>query len=656
MKAISSELQAIFDGGNFFMADLFTIECLDGTALRYTSADRRITGTQYRRPITISHSITSAELLNFPVPIVISGADDPVFTHGSSSGYDIYVTAEDGVSVLDFERAVWDKANHLLVLFVRIARLSATKDTTLYLFYGDNVDGVDLSHQERVWDRDFVAVYHFEDDPAGGVVSDSTRRDFHCYPVDWEVPSGRLVSAVAGRGWRFDQTSEVERVYNGGTDKPNYGYDVFGSKCQAFTVEGVLCRTGSSEIETGRYGHAWINILAEDFAFRGLLDVTCTGAGLSDVSALANAVEQAVSTGDGLLGSFTPHTAAYDLAEYHHIAGTGARSTLKISNYVDGTLIGAATGSVDWAKPDSGAYKVEMGDFYGFGGLTGILAEVRISKVERSAAWIAATAASLLENASFVTVGEPTAIDTTFEPFRIDRTKRTWQIGLATDEMEIAIYPELTDTVEGLAWPEAVRRGIFDRARVSVRKAFYEKFSADADACKLAVFKGRAGEIEMSGNKVTMRVESLLSLLDEQMPRNIYQAPCTNMLWDDNCHLDPDAWAVSGAVGSVHTVRYFYLTGDAAAKAAGYFTLGTVEFTSGVNAGISRDITCHEYLSTYGAYAVHILPPLAAAPAEGDTVVLHPGCDKTADVCNSRFSNFTRFRGCPYIPVAESAL
>lgn len=651
MKAISSELQAIFDAGNFFMADLFTIECLDGTALRYTSADRRITGTQYRRPVTISHTLTSEELLNFPVPIVIDDADDPIFTYGTSSGYDIYVTAEDGVSILDFERAVWDKTNHLLVLFVRIARLSAAKDTLLYLFYGDNVDGVDLSHQERVWDRDFVAVYHFEDDPAGGVVSDSTRRDFHCYPADWDVPPSRLVSAVAGRGWQFDQTlGGVERVYSGGTDKPNYGMDVFGSKCRAFTVEGVLCRNGSSGIEAGSFGHAWINILAEDFAFRGLLDAEYTDGTLSEVP---DAIQQVVSGASPR--NVTPYTTAYDLTSYHHIAGTGTRSTNAIASYVDGALIGAVTGSVDWAKPDSGPYKVEMGDYYGFGGLTGILCEVRISKIVRSAAWIAATAASLTDNASFVTIGDPTTIDTTHEPFRIDRTKRTWQIGLATDEMEIAIYPELTDTVEGLAWPEAVRRGIFDRARVSVRKAFYQRFSPDADACKLAVFKGRVGEIEMSGNKVTVTVESLLSLLDRQMPRNIYQAPCTNQLWDDNCHLDPDDWEVSGAVGSIHTVSNFTVTGDAAEKATGYFTLGTVEFTSGVNAGISRDITYHEYSTTYG-HILHILPPLATAPAAEDTVVLHPGCDKTEDVCDGRFSNFTRFRGCPYIPVAESAL
>jgi hypothetical protein len=40
--------------------------------------------------------------------------------------------------------------------------------------------------------------------------------------------------------------------------------------------------------------------------------------------------------------------------------------------------------------------------------------------------------------------------------------------------------------------------------------------------------------------------------------------------------------------------------------------------------------------------------------ASGATFTVRAGCDKTQGTCTTKFSNLARFRGMPYIPVAET--
>ena len=84
------------------------------------------------------------------------------------------------------------------------------------------------------------------------------------------------------------------------------------------------------------------------------------------------------------------------------------------------------------------------------------------------------------------------------------------------------------------------------------------------------------------------------------------------------------------------------------AQAAGYFDLGVVKFTSGANNGVARTVKRH----TSGQLVT--LQPLPAAVANGDTFQVWPGCDKLQGTCSGKFANLARFRGQPYIPMAET--
>ena len=237
----------------------------------------------------------------------------------------------------------------------------------------------------------------------------------------------------------------------------------------------------------------------------------------------------------------------------------------------------------------------------------------------------------------------------TWEPMPMKRSSKTWKIGLDVDGTDIEIYPRSGDTVEGYSFADAVRMGLFDRATVQVHRAFWAKDSSTVDPQTVELFMGKVGEAQFMGVTAVLKVEPLTSLLDIGMPRNLFQGPCTNCLFDANCGLDSDDWDVTGAVASGSNARIIKLSGNAATKAAGYFKLGMVEITSGTYDGVKRRIKGH------AGKNIQVFPPLASAPAAGVTLRLWPGCNKTKATCTTRFNNFAQFRGCPHIPVAETA-
>lgn len=108
---------------------------------------------------------------------------------------------------------------------------------------------------------------------------------------------------------------------------------------------------------------------------------------------------------------------------------------------------------------------------------------------------------------------------------------------------------------------------------------------------------------------------------------------------------------VALAIGSSWTMpgNGIYLSGTRTQQtdSQGWYALGTITFTSGVNNGVSRTIDS----SNGGALKLRI--PLFYAPATGDTFTLTAGCDHTMATCREKFDNLIHFTGCPFIPLPE---
>jgi uncharacterized phage protein (TIGR02218 family) len=146
------------------------------------------------------------------------------------------------------------------------------------------------------------------------------------------------------------------------------------------------------------------------------------------------------------------------------------------------------------------------------------------------------------------------------------------------------------------------------------------------------------------------------------LPRILIQPGCVHQVYDAECAIAKASFTVTGTVSSGATTTVVptnrtEVTGTT--NSAGFFALGVISFTSGANNGLSRAVRL--YSGTGGTFTLD--RPLPAAPANGDTFSVYPGCPKTQVACSNNtsgsgpvFNNLVHFRGFPYVPRAEAAL
>lgn len=218
-------------------------------------------------------------------------------------------------------------------------------------------------------------------------------------------------------------------------------------------------------------------------------------------------------------------------------------------------------------------------------------------------------------------------------------------IGLEVDTLELTVYPSGSDLVGARPFLQALHAGRMDGATVLLERAFMPSWG-DISLGLVWLFSGRVAEQQISRTEARLQVKSDLSRLDVKLPRDIYQATCRNTLFDAGCKLVKSGFAHPATVagGSTASVLLCGLS-----QTDGYFSLGTVSFGSGPNAGLSRSVKRHV------GGALTLAFPLPSPPNVGDAFVAYPGCDKRPGTCEDKFSNRANFSGEPFIPVPETA-
>jgi uncharacterized phage protein (TIGR02218 family) len=198
--------------------------------------------------------------------------------------------------------------------------------------------------------------------------------------------------------------------------------------------------------------------------------------------------------------------------------------------------------------------------------------------------------------------------------------------------------------------------GRWDNAAVELWRANW----ADTDQTVL-MRRGAIGQIRRGRLAFVAEIRSLAHLLGQTVGRT-FQATCDAALGDARCGVDLDSPAFSGAGVVLHPLR------DRAFTAAGlggfgdgWFAFGTVEWTSGANAGRHAEVLAHE--AAAGSVTITLLePPVrpiapGSGPGQaGDGFVIRAGCDKRIDTCAAKFGNVVNFRGFPNIPGQDAVL
>jgi len=222
-------------------------------------------------------------------------------------------------------------------------------------------------------------------------------------------------------------------------------------------------------------------------------------------------------------------------------------------------------------------------------------------------------------------------------------------VGLQVDTLVFDVIPA-SSTINGAPFLTAVREGVFDGAELTYLGAYWPAGAYANPVIPTGTVKkyvGNVAEVDISRNLATFTINSYLELLNQNLPRNLFQATCVNTLFDASCTLSQSNFQTSGTAGGGCTTSTINAT---LSQTTGYFNLGTIMFTSGENEGVSRTIGTY---TTGGT--VNVIAPLPSAPASGDTFNIYPGCSKLQNVCAVKFNNLANFRGFPYTPAQESA-
>lgn len=332
-------------------------------------------GWFYRQPVVISQSVANSDLNDVPVLVKLTDPANPLFGHTwSAQGHDIVFTAADGITRLDHEVELFRKApgSEELCAWVKTPVASA-EDTLIYMYYGARSSGDPSS--VGAWDDRFVAVHHLQQDPSGPApqMRDSTWRGNHGSTVG-AMTAMQQVPGKVGGALDFDGVNDYVSL---GNDPSLYPSEI---TLEAWVKSDVF---GSWDgIVTNKKGPAdGINLL------------------------IGNTQQIASLVGDGTSYTYvrTNWSPPPKTGEWYYIVATHDGTLARL--YVDGELEATSTRALayDPSKP-----LTLIGEFYSTASdlrFDGLIDEVRISNVARSADWILTNYRLMNDPGAYLTFG-----------------------------------------------------------------------------------------------------------------------------------------------------------------------------------------------------------------------------------------------------------
>ena len=166
--------------------------------------------------------------------------------------------------------------------------------------------------------------------------------------------------------------------------------------------------------------------------------------------------------------------------------------------------------------------------------------------------------------------------------------------------------------------------------------------------------RGAIGQIRRGRLAFVAEVRSLAHVLGQTVGRT-FQASCDASLGDARCGIDLEnaIYKGTGVVTDLLRDRAFMASGLAGFD-AGWFTSGTLTWTSGANAGRVTEVLAHGLADAIATMTLLEAPVLPIA--EGDSFIARAGCDKRIATCSAKFANTANFRGFPNIPGQDAVL
>ena len=171
---------------------------------------------------------------------------------------------------------------------------------------------------------------------------------------------------------------------------------------------------------------------------------------------------------------------------------------------------------------------------------------------------------------------------------------------------------------------------------------------------RLLMRRGAIGQIRRGRLAFVAEVRSLAHVLGQTVGRT-FQATCDAALGDARCAVPLEAPMFKGTGAIIDLLRDRAFTASGLGGfSSGWFTFGTLDWTSGANAGRQAEVLSHDLVD--GVAILTLLEAPVRAIAMSDTFTIRAGCDKRIATCGTKFANVANFRGFPNIPGQDAVL
>jgi biopolymer transport protein ExbB len=419
-------------------------------------------GYGFGKQILIQSSQVSGllDLLNFPMLVSFTDPDLRTTVNGgnveNASGFDIIFTEGDCSTLLNHQIEKYDPVTGEYIAWVRIPVLLATSDKGIHMYYGNSAIAADPS-STATWDANYIGVWHMSEDPSGGApqITDWTAGTSNG-TSNGGMTGADLVTAKIGDGIDFD----------GSNDYIGVG-DVLIDGLTQITVEAWI-RPTVLPVKASPSGHNSNEgaIIHKNGASDDNLGITVATGGT------------AFYIDDG--SNNTPVAPAVVVDAWTFVVGTWNNATMTI--YQDGTSA-ATLGGVNGTFVNNNN-ELRFGGVHGTAGgnpheFTGIIDEIKISNIARSADWVATEFNNQNSPSTFYNVSvELTAavlcatlpielLDFSAELTSIKSVQLNWQTASETDND----YFTVERSKNGTDWTSSIK---VDGAGSSTTKLYYK--------------------------------------------------------------------------------------------------------------------------------------------------------------------------------------
>lgn len=151
-------------------------------------------------------------------------------------------------------------------------------------------------------------------------------------------------------------------------------------------------------------------------------------------------------------------------------------------------------------------------------------------------------------------------------------------------------------------------------------------------------WQGRFRAIRATKAIITMTFEPIFTALRNPGLRRRFQRTCPYALYGAKCKVDQSLHSTAGTASSINGVNV--TVAEASTQPDGFFQGGIIEDLNGNP----------RFIASHVGSVLTLSRPLSGITA-GSAVTIFPGCNRTTENCNNRFSNLEQFGGFPFMPL-----